>query len=69
MTSELMTEWLKGVDKQMKRQERDILLFLDNAPAHPDVKLENIKLAFLPPNTTSLTANGPMYHSDIKAQI
>jgi hypothetical protein len=45
MTSELMTEWLKGVEKQMKRQGSHILLFLDNAPAHPDVKLENIKLS------------------------
>ena len=29
------------------------LLLLDNCPAHPDIKLSNVKLVFLPKNTTS----------------
>ena len=29
------------------------MLFLDNCSAHPDVVCSNIKLSFLPPNTTS----------------
>ncbi|CAF1389307.1 unnamed protein product [Rotaria sordida] len=38
----------------MKKQKRHILLFLDNAPVHPqDVQLENIKLKFFPVNTTA----------------
>ena len=54
MTTPIMTEWLTCLDRKMKRQKRHILLFLDNAPSHPPVKLQNVKLAFLPPNTTSL---------------
>ncbi|XP_060573116.1 tigger transposable element-derived protein 6-like [Ruditapes philippinarum] len=54
MTSELMIDWLKSVDRQMKRSGRHILMFLDNAPAHPKVTLDNIKLVFLPANTTSV---------------
>lgn len=39
----------------MRKKGRHILLFLDNAPSHPPVKLNNIKLVFLPANTTSLS--------------
>lgn len=53
MTSTLFEDWLKIVDNQMRRQKRKILLFVDNAPSHPTVKLSNINLRFLPPNTTS----------------
>ena len=54
MTTDLMTEWLKKIDKQMKAQGRKILLFLDNAPSHPHLTLHNVKLAILPANTTAL---------------
>jgi hypothetical protein len=38
----------------MKKQNRYILLFVDNAPCHPtDIQLSNIKLQFFPANTTS----------------
>ena len=38
----------------MRREDRRILLFLDNASSHPpDLTLSNIKLCYLPPNTTS----------------
>jgi len=38
----------------MRRQDRQILLLLDNASSHPaDVELSNVALSFLPPNTTS----------------
>ena len=39
----------------MKSDGRKIVTALDNYPAHPHVKLENVGLAFLPPNTTSRT--------------
>ena len=55
MTSDLFENWLKKFDRKMRLEDRKILLLLDNAPAHPQVKLNNIKLAFLPPNTTSLS--------------
>ena len=54
MTSALMEDWLKWLDRKMRHQGRKILLFLDNAPSHPAVRLQNVKLQFLPANTTSV---------------
>ena len=54
MTGFLFTEWLHSVDKLMRYQKRRILLLLDNCSAHVSVDdLQNVKLLFLPPNTTS----------------
>lgn len=55
MTAEIMTEWLDQLDRKMKRQNRKILLFLDNAASHPEIiELDNITLVFFPANTTSI---------------
>ncbi|XP_050064726.1 tigger transposable element-derived protein 4-like [Aphis gossypii] len=36
------------------KQKRNVLLFVDNCPAHPkEITLTNIKLVFFPPNATS----------------
>ncbi len=53
MTSELFTKWLCQLNNQMQRQKRNVLLMIDNCGAHPDITMSNVKLAFLPPNTTS----------------
>lgn len=53
MTTEIMTSWLKNFDNKMKKQNRKVLLFLDNATSHPKIQLENVRTVFLPPNTTS----------------
>ena len=53
MTRDLFTEWLNKFNAKMKRERRKVLLFLDNASSHPNSNLSNVKLAFLPPNTTS----------------
>lgn len=53
MTSDIMEEWLIRLNKKMSMQKRKILLFLDNATSHPNLNLSNVKLVFLPPNTTS----------------
>ena len=56
MTSELFCKWLIEVDSEMKKKKRNILLFADNAPCHAVGKLprlSNVKIEFLPPNTTS----------------
>ena len=53
MTSELFKVWLEKLSNKMKSEGRSILLFIDNCSAHPDVVSSNVKLIFLPPNTTS----------------
>lgn len=53
MTGEIFTRWLRRFNNQMVLQSRHVLLFLDNCGAHPSIKLSNVRLAFLPPNTTS----------------
>ena len=55
MTSTVFTEWLQYWNRQLSQQGRHIALVLDNAPCHPKISLSNIKLEFLPPNTTSHT--------------
>lgn len=66
MTGEIFSNWLKEWDKQLAKEKRHILLTVDNCPAHPSVQnLDFIKLAFLPPNTTSLLL--PMDQGIIKA--
>ena len=52
-TSQLFTEFLHTFNNKFKLQNRHVLLFLDNCPSHPDIQLSNVKLAFLPKNTTS----------------
>ena len=56
MNSDIMETVLKRLDQKMKIEKRKVLLFLDNATCHPETLqgcLENIKLVFLPKNTTS----------------
>jgi hypothetical protein len=55
MTTQLFQEWLQQFDVRMRRQERQVLLLLDNAPTHAvkNLVLTNVKVLFLPPNTTS----------------
>ena len=54
MTGYSFLQWIKKVNQGMKSQKRKILLFLDNATSHSDsLKLSNVTLHFLPPNTTS----------------
>jgi DDE superfamily endonuclease len=55
MTGGIFKDYISILNKQMVRQDRKILLFLDNCPAHPnDLKFSNIKFVFFPPNTTSV---------------
>ncbi|XP_017475007.1 PREDICTED: tigger transposable element-derived protein 6-like [Rhagoletis zephyria] len=56
MTREVMSEWLQQFNRRMKAQNRKIILFLDNAASHPkELDLTNIKICFLPPNTTAVS--------------
>lgn len=54
MTTELFNNWLLNLERDMKRQKRKIILFLDNCTVHNNApNLENVTLQFFPPNTTS----------------
>lgn len=54
MTTQIMSDWLVELENKMKKQNRKIILFLDNATSHPAyLKLKHVNIVFLPPNTTS----------------
>ena len=54
MTSVLFNEYLKELNAQMVEQKRKILLLVDNTPLHiVQQEYSNIKVEFLPKNTTS----------------
>ena len=55
MTAEIFKSFLMKLDRKMIQQNRKIALILDNCTAHPtDIReLQNNKMYFLPPNTTS----------------
>ena len=58
MRTEIMVTILTRLNNRLKREERHIILFLDSAPCHPPSLTDmfsNIKVAFLPKNTTSHT--------------
>lgn len=54
MTAKIFLDYLHNLNREMIKQNRNILLFLDNAASHSFVELSNIKLQFLPANTTSV---------------
>jgi hypothetical protein len=53
MTSALFSDWLRELNSKMRCAHRKILLFIDNAPSHPDIQLSHIMIRFLPPCLTS----------------
>jgi hypothetical protein len=55
MSTALMEEWVKGFNERMKQRKRRIHLFLVHARCHPHLELSNVRLAWFPPNTTSVT--------------
>lgn len=55
MTSAIFEEEIRKWGKQLSKTQKKILLLIDNCPAHPNLdNLTNIKLVFLPPNSTSV---------------
>ena len=56
MTGALFVEWLKDWDRKLGQERKSILLLVDNCTAHnvKNTTLRNIRLEFLPKNTTSI---------------
>jgi hypothetical protein len=56
MTCELFKKWLMTWDTELQWKSRKVILILDNCTAHPQCSecLRNIRLEFLPVNSTSL---------------
>ncbi|XP_049304087.1 tigger transposable element-derived protein 6-like [Bactrocera dorsalis] len=56
MTGSLWSMIMKEFDNEMGKQKRKVLLIVDNAACHKvnGLNVENVKITFLPPNTTSL---------------
>jgi len=55
MTRTIFLEYLQKFNAKMQIENRKALILLDNAPCHPKMELSNVKLVFLPPNTTART--------------
>ena len=56
MDSELTEEILRTLNRKCAAEDRKILLFIDNAPSHPESFIDcfsHVKIVFLPKNTTS----------------
>ena len=52
MTTDVFCRWIKQINDQMRKKGRKILMFLDNASSHADMKMSNVKLEFFPANCT-----------------
>ena len=52
MTSKIMESWLKDFNSRMLKNNRNVILFLDNATSQMQ-QLSNVKIVFFPSNTTS----------------
>jgi len=55
MTRTIFLEYLQKFNAKMQIENRKALILLDNTPCHQEMELSNVKLVFLPPNTTTRT--------------
>lgn len=54
ITTSIFHDWSRKIDRQMSRQNRQILLFVNNCSSHVILPpLTAVKVEFLPPNCTS----------------
>ncbi|XP_015264516.1 PREDICTED: tigger transposable element-derived protein 4 [Gekko japonicus] len=66
MTLEVFEQWLCKLDKRFQAQERQVVIFVDFFPVHPEVKhLKSIRLVFFP--SCSFSKFSAMKHGIIKS--
>lgn len=54
MNSTLYKEWVSKLNRKMMLSNRKILLLVDNCPSHSVLQFDNVRIVFLPPNSTGL---------------
>ena len=54
MTRLEFKDYVESFDRWAKTKDQHLVLLIDNAPSHKQVKLDNVLILFLPPNTTSV---------------
>ena len=54
MTTTIYQKLLLTFNRRMRPQNRQVILFVDNAPPHPPADLSHVKVVFFPANTTSV---------------
>lgn len=54
MTSAVFCNWLKKFNLKMCAANRNVLLLIDNASSHVPLPFSNVKIHFLPPNTSAV---------------
>jgi hypothetical protein len=55
MIGTIFLEYLHKFNAKMQIENQKALILLNNTPCHPEMELSNVKLVFLPPNTTTWT--------------
>jgi len=55
MTGSIIEDWLIQFNSKMLKKNKHVIIFLDDAAWHPKLELSNIKFAWFPPDTTSVT--------------
>ena len=56
MTSQIFLDFLERFDRKLTREKKKAILLIDNCPSHPNplpIQLKQLKVKFLPKNTTS----------------
>lgn len=54
MNTSIFNNYMSDLNNYFKKKNKNILMFLDNASCHVNIQYSNIKLMFLPKNTTSI---------------
>ena len=54
MTKLIFEEWMIKLNNDFKKENRKVLMLLDNCSSHVDLELSNIEIFFFSSNTTSI---------------